>query len=68
MPELIERRKVVAELAGEFEAVHIPLQDIFDQAFRRAPQAHWAADGVHPSPAGHQVIADAWIRAAKDLF
>ena len=68
VPELIERRKVVAEMAKEFDAIHIPLQDIFDQAFQRAPQAHWAADGVHPSPAGHQLIADAWIAAAKKLF
>lgn len=68
VPELIERRKVVAELAKEFGAVHIPLQDLFDQAFKRAPQSHWAADGVHPTPAGHQLITDAWIQAAKDLF
>ena len=68
VPELIERRKVVAELAKEFNAVHIPLQDIFDQAFTRAPQAHWAADGVHPTPAGHQLITDAWIQAANKLF
>ena len=68
VPELIERRKVVAGLAKEFNAVHIPLQDIFDQAFTRAPQAHWAADGVHPTPAGHQLITDAWIQAANKLF
>ena len=68
VPELIERRKVIAELAEEFNAIHIPLQDLFDQAFTRAPQAHWAADGVHPTPAGHQLITDAWIQAAKNLF
>ena len=54
--------------AGEFAAVHIPLQNIFDRAFQRAPQAHWAEDGVHPTLAGHQMITDAWIRAADNLF
>ena len=68
VPELIGRRKVIAELVKEFDAVHIPLQDLFDQAFTRAPQAHWAADGVHPTPAGHQMITDAWIQAAEKLF
>ncbi len=68
VPELCERRKVVAELAKEFDAVHIPLQEIFDDAFQRAPEAYWAADGVHPTPAGHQLIADAWLRAAVPLF
>ncbi len=68
VPELIERRKVVAEMAKEFDAVHIPLQDIFNDAFKRAPEAYWAADGVHPTPAGHQLITDAWIKAAAPLF
>ena len=68
VPELIGRRKVIAELAKEFDAVHITLQDLFDQAFTRAPQAHWAAYGVHPTPAGHQMITDAWIQAAEKLF
>jgi len=68
VPELTERRKVVAEMADKFNAIHLPLQDVFDKAFQRAPQAHWAADGVHPTPAGHQLIADEWIKAAKELF
>ena len=68
VPELIERRKVVAELAKEFNAVHIPLQDIFNEAFKRAPEAHWSADGVHPTPAGHQLITDAWLKATPQLF
>lgn len=68
VPELIDRRKVVAELAKEFNAVHIPLQDIFNEAFKRAPEAHWSADGVHPTPAGHQLITDAWLKATPQLF
>lgn len=66
--DLIERRKIVSALAGEFGAVHIPLQEIFNGAFQRAPEAYWAADGVHPTPAGHQLIADAWLKAAAPLF
>ncbi|MFJ3876815.1 hypothetical protein ACIPW5_05085 [Streptomyces sp. NPDC090077] len=23
---------------------------------------HWAADGVHPTPAGHEALATAWLR------
>ncbi|WP_405719779.1 SGNH/GDSL hydrolase family protein [Streptomyces sp. NBC_00046] len=38
-----------------------------DLAFRRAAEQHEAAelarDGVHPSPAGHRIIADAWLAA-----
>ena len=31
---------------------------------RRAPQKYWLVDGVHPRPAGHQLIANAWAKAA----
>src|SRR5438552_3495610 len=27
--------------------------------------SRWAADGVHPTPAGHAVIAEQWRRAAQ---
>ncbi|MFF3956830.1 SGNH/GDSL hydrolase family protein [Streptomyces sp. NPDC001890] len=38
-----------------------------DLALRRAAEQHEAGelarDGVHPSPVGHRIIADAWLRA-----
>ena len=66
--EVAERRTVVAELAAEFGAVHVRTQELFDAAARRAPQSHWSADGVHPTPAGQQLIADAWIAAAAPIL
>ncbi|MDD3153917.1 MAG: SGNH/GDSL hydrolase family protein [Victivallaceae bacterium] len=67
-PEVNERREVVARLAEEFQAVFVPLQSIFDEASKRAPWQTWSADGVHPSYAGHQLIADAWVQATKKFF
>jgi len=43
----------------------VPLQTIFNQRTRTAPPDYWAADGVHPTPAGHAVIAEQWRRAAN---
>ncbi len=62
-PEVIERAVVVKKLASEFGVTFIPLQSIFNKAFHRAPKSYWSGDGVHPSPAGHQLIADAWLEA-----
>ena len=31
------------------------------------PASYWLGDGVHPTPAGHQLIADAWIKAFKGM-
>jgi lysophospholipase L1-like esterase len=54
---------VVRELAREFGALLVPLDGLFAQASILAPPAYWAPDGVHPSPAGHALIAKAWLRA-----
>ncbi|MNW39236.1 GDSL-like Lipase/Acylhydrolase [compost metagenome] len=54
---------VVRELAREFGAVLVPLDGLFAEASTKADPAFWALDGVHPSPAGHGLIAEAWLKA-----
>lgn len=68
LPDVAARADVVARLAKEFNAVHIKTQELFNDAFKRAPQEFWAADGVHPTPAGHQLITDAWVKAATPIL
>lgn len=57
------RRAVVARLATEFSSAFVAFQTVFDHACTLAPAEYWGADGVHPSPAGHQLMADAWLKA-----
>ncbi len=59
-------RTVVARLAAEFNAIHIPTQEIFDEAAATVSPAHWIWDGVHPLQQGHELIARAWITALAD--
>ncbi len=54
---------VVATLATEFGAVHVPTQGAFDTVLAVTPAADWADDRVHPGLPGHAVIADAFLRA-----
>jgi acyl-CoA thioesterase I len=61
--EMDERRQVVRDLAGEFDAIFVPFQGVLDEALQQADPAYWAADGVHPTPAGHRLLADAWLAA-----
>lgn len=61
--DLEPRIRVVRRLARETGARHIPLDDLFAAAAKRAEPAAWAADGVHPTPAGHALIARAWLAA-----
>jgi lysophospholipase L1-like esterase len=55
---------IVARLAADYDAVHIPLQEIFDAAAESAGPSHWIWDGVHPLPQGHELIARNWIERA----
>jgi lysophospholipase L1-like esterase len=61
--DLDPKIQVVRELAREFGALLVPLDGLFAQASMRAEPAFWAPDGVHPSPAGHALIAQAWLQA-----
>ena len=58
------RAQAIREVAEQFHTRFLPLQGLLDEACKRCPADHWLADGVHPTPAGHQLIADAWL----DLF
>jgi lysophospholipase L1-like esterase len=66
-PEFEERRSAAVRVARAAGAAFVPFQARFDRAVQggSAP-AYWAADGVHPTPAGHQLMADAWLEAASD--
>jgi lysophospholipase L1-like esterase len=63
-PEFDQRRAAAARVAAHAKAAFVPLQSIFDDKVRSAAPAYWAADGVHPTAAGHAVIAEQWRRAA----
>lgn len=61
-------RPVVAKLADEFNAVLIPMQEVFDEAAERCGPEHWIWDGVHPLPQGHELIARNWIDRVSEAW
>ncbi len=63
-PEFDQRRAAAERVAHRAEAAFVPLQRVFDDLARKINPQYWAADGVHPTPAGHAVIAERWRRAA----
>lgn len=62
--DLNPRIDAVRELAVEHRAELLPLDGLFAAAACQAPASFWMPDGVHPSAAGHALIADAWMRTA----
>lgn len=62
--EVAARREVTRKLAEEFGLTYVDLQEAFDEAQKKFPAQRWTGDGVHPTAAGHEVIAVAWKKAA----
>jgi lysophospholipase L1-like esterase len=58
-------RHVARDIADEFGAAFIPYQSVMDEALKLAPATYWSLDGVHPTPAGASLMAQAWLRAVK---
>lgn len=63
-PEIQKRQDIVKKLAFNYDAVFVGLQEPFNKACNKAPADYWIWDGVHPMPAGHELIARQWIRKA----
>lgn len=64
-PEFYEYQKTSRALAKQFNAVFIPFQSIYDEAQKKAPGNYWTGDGVHPTLAGAQLMAKAWLKAVE---
>ena len=57
----------VRHVAEKYNLPLIELQPIFDAACEKAPAEHWSADGVHPTPAGHELIKRAWMETFETM-
>ncbi len=64
----VEKRAASAKrVAEKFDLPFIPLQAKFDELTKLAPPSFWLMDGVHPTPAGHEVIANAVVEKFNEI-
>lgn len=56
----------VRNLAREFKTLLLPLDGLINSAAAQRSPEFWAADGVHPTMAGHALIAQEWLRKTGD--
>lgn len=59
--DLDEKIHAVRQLSREFGALLVPFDGVMAAACTRAPARYWAEDGVHPTAAGHALLADTWM-------
>lgn len=60
--DIVKRQSVVRTLVQEYDALFVPFQEVFTNAVKKAPASYWIWDGVHPTVAGHELMAREWIR------
>jgi lysophospholipase L1-like esterase len=64
--DAISPRQVIAkDIAREFGAVFVPFQSAFNNALKSAPADYWIWDGIHPMPAGHELMAREWLKTVN---
>jgi len=65
-PEFDERRAAAKHVADDAKTIWVPFQTMFDNAVESGTKpAHWAQDGVHPTMAGHALMARTWREVVK---
>jgi lysophospholipase L1-like esterase len=65
-PEFETRRAIAEAVAKDAKAIWVPFQQKFNEAVAAGTEpGYWAADGVHPTPAGHALMAKTWRDAVS---
>ena len=65
--DVAEKAAVAKKIAEKYNLPLVELQPAMDEACKKAPAAYWAADGVHPTPCGHEIIKRLWLEAFEQM-
>jgi lysophospholipase L1-like esterase len=63
--DMVQRQAIVRKLATKFNTVFVGSQEVFDKACEKAPASYWMWDGVHPTVAGHELMAREWLKQVE---
>jgi len=64
-PEFDQIRAACRRVADRANARFVDLHEMFQKLAEKSSPAYWAADGVHPTLAGHAAIARHWMEKVK---
>jgi acyl-CoA thioesterase I len=64
------RGEIVRKLSNEFKfcCSFVPFQEVLNNALKKAYPQYWLSDGVHPTTAGHKLLADMWLQYYKNIY
>ena len=65
--EVGKRAQATKRIAERYNLKFIPLQKKFDTVYNPENPTYWLWDGVHPTPAGHALIKEEWLKAFEEI-
>lgn len=60
--DVIKRQEAVKRIAKDYNAIFLSFQTMFNTALQKAPESYWIWDHIHPTIAGHELMAREWIK------
>ena len=65
--DVAEKAAAAKRIAEKYDLPLIELQEAFDEACKLAEPTYWAADGVHPTANGHEIIKRLWLKTFETM-
>ena len=61
-----EEIEALHRISDDYHTLYVPLADKFEEMCQIREPSYWIWDGVHPTEAGHGIIADQWMKIVLD--
>lgn len=66
--ETEKRAQAARRVAEKYQLDFMPLQQKLDEMAEKTCPEFWLSDGVHPTEAGHALIAQLWMEKFKEMM
>jgi lysophospholipase L1-like esterase len=64
--DMLKRQAIVRKLSQKYDTVFVGFQEVFDKACEKVRCDYWIWDGVHPTVAGHELMAREWMKQVEN--
>ena len=65
--EVAKRADAAERIAKKHNLKFVTTQDKFDEMLKKHPEPYWTQEGVHPTEAGHALLAGLWLSAFEEI-